>query len=144
MLKLMIIGNLTADPETRFVDTANGVQEVCNFTVAVNYVYKGEKTARYFRVSCWNKQAENAGKYLRKGSKVYVSASQITARTYTARNGQIGTSMELTADEIEYLSSKSDGGHQETGQDPPQPAAQVDDNGFADIPDEIDDDLPFH
>ena len=145
MLKLIFTGNLTANPETRFVDTANGQQTVCNFTVAVNRVYKGQKTTEYYRVSCWNKQAENAAKYLYKGSKVCVTASAISARAYKDRNGEARCSMEVPADEIEYLSSKNDGG-QDQGQQQTTPTAapQTDNDGFMDIPPGVDEDLPFN
>lgn len=146
MLKIFFIGNLTANPETRFVDTASGQQTVCNFTVAVNRVYKGQKATEYYRVSCWNKQADNAAKYLSKGSKVAVTASSISARAYTDRNGEARASMEVPADEIEYLSSKSDDAQQ--GQTQPQGATQTqppaDADGFMNIPDGIDEELPFN
>lgn len=142
MLKLVFIGNLTANPETRFIDTANGQQTVCNFTVAVNRIYKGQKATEYYRVSCWNRQADNAAKYLQKGSKVCITASTITARAYTDRNGETRTSMEVPADEIEYLSNRTDGGQQ--GQERQQAAPPVGDDGFMNIPEGIDEELPFN
>ena len=144
MLKLVFIGNLTANPETRFVDTANWQQTVCNFTVAVNRVYRGQKETEYYRVSCWNKQAENAEKYLRKGSKVCVTASKVSARAYTDRSGEARASMEVPADEIEYLSSRSDDGQQGQPQERAQAAPPVDADGFMNIPDGIDEELPFN
>lgn len=142
MLKLVFIGNLTANPETRFVDTANGQQTVCNFTVAVNRIYKGQKDTEYYRVSCWNRQADNAAKYLQKGSKVCITASTITARAYTDRNGETRTSMEVPADEIEYLSNRPDGEQQ--GRERQQVAPPVGDDGFMNIPEGIDEELPFN
>lgn len=146
MLNLVFIGNLTANPETRFVDTANGQQTVCNFTVAVNRVIRSQKTTEYYRVSCWNRQADNAAKYLRKGSKVCITASSITARAYTDRNGEARASLEVPADGIEYLSSRPDDG--QTGQTQPQGAAQaappVDADGFMNIPPGFDEELPFN
>lgn len=142
MLKLIFTGNLTANPETRFVDTANGQQTVCNFTVAVNRVVKGQKSTEYYRVSCWNRQADNAAKYLRKGSKVGISASSISARAYKDRNGEARCSMEVPADDIEYLSGKSDDQQEQTQQAAPPPAP-VDADGFMNIPPGIDEELPF-
>lgn len=145
MLKIFFIGNLTANPETRFVDTANGQQTVCNFTVAVNRVYRGQKATEYYRVSCWNKQADNAAKYLSKGSKVAITASSISTRAYTDRNGEARASMEVPADEIEYLSSRSADGQQGQTQQQNRPEpAQVDENGFMNIPPGIDEELPFN
>ncbi len=51
MNTLHIIGNLTANPEARVVQGANGMNTVCNFTVAVNRVVKGQKATEYFRVA---------------------------------------------------------------------------------------------
>ena len=145
MLKLVFIGNLTANPETRFVDTASGQQTVCNFTVAVNRVHRGQKATEYYRVSCWNKQADNAARYLSKGSKVAVTASSISARAYTDRNGEARASMEVPADEIEYLSSRNDGSQQGQPQQQSRPEqAPVDENGFINIPPGIDQELPFN
>ena len=144
MLKLIFIGNLTANPEVRYVNTANGQQTVCNFTVAVNRVHRGQKTTEYYRVSCWNKQAENAEKYLRKGSKVSVTASTISARAYTDQNGEARASMEVPADEIEYLSGRTGDatrGTEQAGQPAPQPYG---DDGFMNIPPGMDDDMPFN
>jgi single-strand DNA-binding protein len=137
MNKLIIIGNLTGNPESRVVNLQNGPATVCSFTVAVNRSVRGNKTTEYFRVSCWNKQAENAMKYLTRGSKVSVTGP-VTVRAYTAKDGTSHASMEIPAEEIEYLSSR-----QNTSSElpPPAPAASPDD--FMNIPDGIDSEIPF-
>lgn len=81
MNKLTIIGNLTGNPESKVVNTQNGSKTVCNFTVAVNRKVRGENVADFFRVACWDKQAENAMKYLTKGKKVAVVGA-VTCRAY--------------------------------------------------------------
>ena len=95
----MIIGNLTKDPETRSLPT--GIT-VCAFTVAVN---RGDKT-EFFRVNAWRKLGELCQKYLTKGKKVAV-VGELSMRNYTAKDGTEKTSVELTADKVEFLSSKS-------------------------------------
>lgn len=146
MIKIILIGNLTADPDSRYVDTANGQQMVTNFSIAVNRYVKGEKKADYFRISCWGRQAENAEKYLSRGSKVCVIAGQINARTYTTRSGSIAVSMEVIADELEFLSSRSEE-QQEINKQPglsnPEAMTQKGD-GFTHIPDGVDEELPFN
>lgn len=97
MNKLILIGNLTKDPETRA--TPNG-KTVCNFDIAVND-RQGNPT--YFRISAWEKQGENCQRYLSKGKKVYVSGP-VSARAYTDRNGNANVSIEVTANEVEFLS----------------------------------------
>lgn len=109
MNQITIIGNLTADPESRTVETANGQQTVCNFTVAVNRMRGGQETADFFRVACWRKQAENAAKYLKKGSKVCVM-DPVTARAFLSNDGQACASLEVTAEAIEYLSRRAQSG----------------------------------
>ena len=109
MNRLMIIGNLTGDPESRV--TATG-KNVCSFTVAVNR--RGGNEADFFRVSAWDKTAENCGKYLSKGRKVCV-VGPVSVRTYQANNGETRASLEVTANEVEFLSSKGESSNQSGG-----------------------------
>lgn len=99
---LMIIGNLTRDPELRA--TKDGTQ-VCTFTVAVNRkISRGTaEQTDYFRVTAWRGLAESCAKYLQKGRKVYVSGP-VTQSSYQGRDGQMHGTMEVTANEVEFLS----------------------------------------
>lgn len=110
MQKLMIIGNLTRDPESRAV----GDKTVCNFTVAVNRRKKNDGTqeADFFRVGAWGKLGESCQKYLQKGRKVYVSGT-VSVNSYTDQQGQAKASMEVFANEVEFLSpaGQSSGEH---------------------------------
>jgi single-strand DNA-binding protein len=99
MNKLFLIGNLTKDPETRA--TPNG-KTVCNFDIAVND-RQGNPT--YFRISAWEKQGENCQRYLSKGKKVSV-VGPVSARAYTDRSGKANVSIEVAANEIEFLSPR--------------------------------------
>ena len=103
MNKLTIIGNLTADPELR--TTSNGVL-VCSFTVAVRRRKRieGQPEADFFSVSAWRERADLCAKYLKKASKVCV-VGPVTVRTWES-NGKHGASLEVTADEIEFLSPR--------------------------------------
>lgn len=100
MNNLFIIGNLTSDPESR--STQSGKQ-VSTFTVAVNR--RGTEGADYFRVSAWNKLGELCQQYLKKGRKVAVTGS-IRAGAYTNSEGKAVGTLEVMADEIEFLSPK--------------------------------------
>lgn len=111
MNKLTIIGNLTRDPELR---TTTSGKSICDFTVAVNRKQSrqqrdsGEQPqADYFRVSAWDARGELCGKYLAKGRKVCV-IGPVSVRTYTANDGTTRASLEVTADEVEFLSQKTD------------------------------------
>lgn len=106
MNKLTIIGNLTRDPEIR--ETSAGIK-VCDFTVAVNRrqrrdAQNSQPEADYFRVSVWKERAESCAKYLSKGKKVCV-IGPVSVRTYTSeRDGMTRASLEVTGDEVEFLS----------------------------------------
>lgn len=109
MNKLIIIGNLTANPVSR--TTPSGLN-VTSFTVAVNKRYKGsdgnEKSADYFRVVAWRQLGENCSRYLSKGKKVSV-IGEVAVKTYDAKDGSTKAYMEVTANEIEFLSPSSEG-----------------------------------
>lgn len=106
MNKLILIGNLTRDPELRTVETVSGVKSVCSFTIAVNR--RGSQDADFFRITCWNQLADNCAKYLAKGRKVYVSGP-VSYSTYQAQDGTSRVSLDVTAVEVEFLSSRNDG-----------------------------------
>lgn len=105
MNKLTIIGNLTRDPELR--TTPSGIN-VCTFPVAVNKRNKkdGEDEADFFRVSAWRGLADICGKYLAKGRKVAVVGS-VSINTWE-KNGKHGASMEVNADDVEFLSQRAE------------------------------------
>ena len=108
MNKLFITGNLTRDPELR--STRDGTP-VCTFTVAVSRRQKsaeaGKPDADFFRVTAWRALGESCGKYLAKGRKVAVTGS-VSVNTYTAQDGSFRASMEVVADDVEFLSPKSE------------------------------------
>lgn len=106
MNKMFIIGNLTRDPETR--NTQSG-KTVCNFTVAVSRRFagqSGEKEADFFRVNVWEKLGEVCEQYLAKGRKVAV-VGELQARTYEGNDGVTRLSLEIRADEVEFLTPKN-------------------------------------
>ena len=111
MNRLTIIGNLTHDPELR---TTPSGDSVCSFSVAVNRRQRrdaqnnGQPEADFFRVTAWRERGELCAKYLAKGRKVCV-IGPVSVRTYTGSDGQTRASLEVTADEVEFLSSRNDG-----------------------------------
>ena len=130
MLKMEIIGNLTKDPETR---TTNSGMEVCSFTVASSRKVNGEDKTDFVRVSVFGKRAAPCATYLAKGRKVYVCGIP-SASAYTNRNGDTVAQIDIIANEIEFLSSKSEQPH-DTAQYEPAPKT-----GFTEVED---DELPF-
>lgn len=100
MNRLTIIGNLTGDPTTRSTQSGN----VTTFTVAVNRRGK-EKAVDFFRVSAWRQLGENCQKYLAKGRKVAIVGS-VSANAYTGKDGEAHASLEVMADDVEFLTPK--------------------------------------
>lgn len=138
MNKIFIIGNLTRDPEMR--TTQSGVS-VCSFTVAVNRrrsggAEAGQPEADFFRVSAWRQLGENCNRFLAKGRKVGVVGT-LTLQTYTGNDGQQRSSLEVQADEVEFLTPRSEQGDVRPMQSS-SPMQQS--NGFVQVDE---DDLPF-
>lgn len=143
MNKVFIVGNLTRDPELR--TTQSGVS-VCSFTVAVNKrlgANAQHPEADYFRVTAWRGLAENCQKFLAKGRKVCVVGA-VSVSTYQAKEGTTKATLEVTADDVEFLTPKSEATENATvaeleGKQEDLPKSDV--NGFVVVDPE--DDLPF-
>lgn len=107
MNRVTIIGNLTRDPQLRY--TPQQIP-VCDFTVAVNRKQKsdnGQQEADFFRVTAWRQLGENCSRFLTKGRKVAV-CGPVSARTYQANNGETRVSLEVTAEDVEFLSPRTE------------------------------------
>ena len=141
MNKLTIIGNLTRDPESR--TTATG-STVCSFTVAVNRRRSSQNSnqpeADFFRVSAWNQLGENCQRYLAKGRKVAV-VGRVSVSTYQGNDGTTRASLDVMAEDVEFLSSRQDdAGYTASAPAAAPKAAPAMDAGFQEVDDE---DLPF-
>ena len=143
MNKVFIVGNLTRDPELR--TTQAGVS-VCSFTVAVNKrlgANAEHPEADYFRVTAWRGLAENCAKYLAKGRKICVIGA-VSVSTYQAKDGTTKATLEITADDVEFLTPKSEAAESPTASEQRSKEIELppsDVNGFVEIDD--DDSLPF-
>lgn len=122
--KVIIIGNLGKDPETRYTP---GGEAVTNITVATTESWKdkatGEKreSTEWHRISFFGKLAEIAGQYLRKGSQVYVEGS-LRTRKWQDKDGQDRYTTEIRADQMKMLGGRGDAGDGQ--QDAPRQQAQ--------------------
>ncbi len=108
MNKVYLIGNLTRDPELS--ETSSGVI-FCRFSIAVNRAFAGTdgtREADFFNITVWRNQAENCGKYLKKGSKIAIVGS-LQNRTYEDKEGNKRTVTDIVASEVEFLSSGNRG-----------------------------------
>lgn len=109
MNKVILIGNLTRDPELS--ETPNGVA-VCRFSIAVSRDYsnsEGTRETDFFNVTVWRGRAEVCGKYLRKGNKVAVVGS-LQNRSYEDKDGIKRNVTDIVASEVEFLTPKGASG----------------------------------
>ncbi|MCH8248382.1 MAG: single-stranded DNA-binding protein [Proteobacteria bacterium] len=140
--KVILVGNVGGDPETRYMPSGSAVT---NITIATNETWKdkqtGEKKERteWHRVALFNRLAEVAAEYLRKGSQVYIEG-KLRTRKWQGKDGQDRYTTEIIASEMQMLGGRSGSGgganfgddNQGGGNAPPQPG-----------PDDFDDDIPF-
>lgn len=145
--KVIIVGNLGGDPETRYMPSGSAVT---NLTVATNESWKDKQTGEqkdrteWHKVAMFNRLAEVAAEYLRKGSQVYIEG-KLRTRKWQDKSGQDRWTTEIIADEMQMLGgrggsgggsapmgSSSDSGPSGPSSAPPQPG-----------PDDFDDDIPF-
>ncbi|MBO5045446.1 MAG: single-stranded DNA-binding protein [Clostridia bacterium] len=124
MNKVFLIGNLTRDPEMS--ETSGGVS-VCHFSIAVNRNYSsadGERQTDFFNVTAWRGLADTIGRFTKKGHKVAVVGS-IQMRNYEDNQGVRRTAVDIIAQDIEFLTSKSSNSGDDfydTGVQPSAPA----------------------
>ena len=132
MNKITITGNLTSDPVQRDYDG----KKLTEFRVAVDRKFKvnGQKVTDFFRVKCWRQNAEYTYNYGSKGRKVLV-IGELQAGTYTDQEGMTRMSLDIVADEVEFLTPKS-----EQTEEPKPAKKNYTEKDFADIQSE---DIPF-
>jgi single-strand DNA-binding protein len=102
--KVILIGNLTADPELK--QTASGIS-ACTFSIAVNRKYKdesGNNPCDFINIVAWRQTAEFVNKYFKKGKPILV-CGQLQTRNYTDSNGQKRYVTEVVADEVSFVGS---------------------------------------
>lgn len=136
MNKLYIIGNVCKDPEIR--TTQQGIQ-VCSFSVAVNGRKNkdGSENTQFFNISAWRNLAETCARYLQKGRKCAV-IGPVSVREYEKKDGTKGFSLEVNADEVEFIGQA--GENKAEGKTEDKAAASSKPKY---TPVEVDDDMPF-
>ena len=151
MNKVILMGNLTRDPEIRYSQGENSLA-IARFSVAVNrrFARQGETDVDFFNCTAFGRQAEFLEKYFRQGSRVLLSG-RIQNDNYTNKNGEKVYSVQIIAEEIEFAERRSTAdanaaaaaGQSGFGGGAPQPNAAANDD-FMNIPDGIEDGLPFN
>ena len=152
MNKAVLVGRLTRDPEVRYSQGDN-TTAVARYTVAVDRRFKrdGEPTADFIPCVVFGRSAEFAEKYFRQGMRVSVSG-RIQTGSYTNKDGMKVYTTEVIVEEQEFAESKnaggSNGGYSAPQHNNPAPSANTSDlgsaDGFMNIPDGIDEELPFN
>ena len=139
MNKSILIGRFTRDPEVRYTD---GGTSIARFTIAVDRRFKkdGEQQADFISCIAFGKTAEFVEKYFHQGMKIGLEG-RIQTGSYTNKDGVKVYTTDVVAENVEFVESKSSGGEQ-SYERPSE--GHADGNGFMNIPDGIDEELPFN
>ena len=145
MNKVILMGRLTRDPEVRYSQGENA-SAVARYTLAVDRRFKrdGEQSADFINCVAFGRTAEFAERYLRQGVKIAVTG-RIQTGSYTNRDGVTVYTTDIVVEEQEFAESKAASGASNSSyQASPAPSPSVDiGDGFMNIPDGIDEELPF-
>lgn len=139
MNKVILLGRLTRNPDVRYTNNQDGSQTaIARYTLAVDRRFKkdGEQAADFISCVAFGKQGEFAEKWLKQGTKIALTG-RIQTGSYTNKEGQKVYTTDVVVEECEFAESKasSNGGAESQ---PNQP-----DDGFIDVPEGIENDLPF-
>ncbi|BCJ96750.1 single-stranded DNA-binding protein [Anaerocolumna cellulosilytica] len=145
MNKVILMGRLTRDPEVRYSQGENSMA-IARYSLAVDRRFKrpGEPDADFINCVSFGKAAEFAEKYLKQGTKIAVTG-RIQTGSYTNKDGVKVYTTDVVVEEQEFAESKAasggDSGYQQTSRPAPSQAAG---DGFMNIPDGLDEELPFN
>ena len=141
MNKVFLMGRLTREPETRYTQRHSSQESmaVSRFTLAVDRRFKteGQQSADFISCVAFGKNGEFAEKYLRKGTKVVV-IGRIQTGSYTNKDGQKVYTTDVVVEEMEFAESKKQGSQQDENSGYTDAG-----DGFMNIPDGVDEELPF-
>lgn len=146
MNKVILMGRLTRDPEVRY-SSGEGQTAVARYTLAVDRRFRRDgdtQTADFIGCVAFGRQAEFAEKYLRKGTKI-AATGRIQTGSYTNKDGQKVYTTDVVIEEQEFAESKNASSDNAgfAPADRPSPSSAAGD-GFMNIPDGIDEELPFN
>ena len=144
MNKVILMGRLTRDPEVRYSQGGNQTA-IAHYSLAVNRRFKreGDPEADFINCVAFGKQAEFAEKYLKKGTKMAITG-RIQTGSYTNKDGVKVYTTDIIVEEQEFAESKAAAENHTAASPAPQPAPQQNQaDGFMNIPDGIDEELPF-
>lgn len=149
MNKVILMGRLTRDPEVRYSSGQDGQMAIARYTIAVDRRGRrngnnDEQTADFIGCVAFGRQGEFADKYLKKGTKVVVTG-RIQTGSYTNKDGQKVYTTDVVVEDHEFAESKNASGEGVGFVPTSKPVAKAEiDDGFMNIPDGIDEELPFN
>lgn len=140
MNKVILVGRLTRDPEVRYSQGEN-TMAIARYTIALNRRFKreGDPEADFIRCVVFGRAAEFAEKYFRQGLRIAISG-RIQTGSYTNKEGGKVYTTEVVVEEQEFAESMAEREHTQT----PASAPESSGDGFMNIPEGIDEELPFH
>ena len=144
MNKVILLGNLTRDPEIRYSQGEKQIA-VARFSIAVNrrFANDGETNADFLNCTAFGKTAEFIEKYFRQGSRMSL-VGRIENNNYTNKNGEKVYSVQIMVEEVEFAERKSAQSNNQTQNKNHQAQTNGGDDDFMNIPDGIEDGLPFN
>ena len=148
MNKVILMGRLTRDPEVRYSQGDNATA-VARYTLAVDRRFNrnnDEQTADFINCVAFGRSGEFAEKYLHKGTKIAITG-RIQTGSYTNKDGVKVYTTDVVVEDQEFAESKNSAGNNDGGFVPagrPAPAPMAAGDGFMNIPDGIDEELPFN
>ncbi|MCR5466798.1 MAG: single-stranded DNA-binding protein [Lachnospiraceae bacterium] len=145
MNKVIMMGRLTRDPEIRYSQGANATT-IARFTIAVDRRFKreGEPEADFFNCVAFGKTGDFLEKWFHQGNKILITG-RVENDNYTNKDGQKVYGTRISVEEAEFGESKGNSSTQEEKpQNTPKSEARKDKDGFMNIPDGIDEELPFN
>lgn len=150
MNNVALMGRLTRDPEIRYTDSEAPLA-IARYTLAVDRRFKreGEQSADFIRCVSFGKAAEHAEKYFRQGTKIAITG-RVQTGSYKNKDGQTVYTTDIVIETQEFCENKAPASRAAAARDDGSPlgsaleGAEADDDGFMNIPEGIDEDLPFN
>ena len=144
MNKVILLGNLTRDPEIRYSQGEKQIA-IARFSLAVNrrFANDGETNADFLNCTAFGKTAEFIEKYFRQGSRMSL-VGRIENNNYTNKNGEKVYSVQIMVEEVEFAERKSSQSNNQTQNQNKPAQTNGGDDDFMNIPDGIEDGLPFN
>ena len=144
MNKVILLGNLTREPEIRYAQGSN--MAVAKFSLAINRRYKrdGEPEADFFNCTAFGKTAEFIEKYFKKGSRMALTG-RLQNDNYTNKNGEKVYSVNIITEEVEFAEKAGNNNNNDnnTNKDTTTPQTASDDDDFVSIPENAQSEIPF-